>query len=137
MKVREIKDTHKRLIGRVSTLKRMLEKRKERIINNKMEMWEIQKELDVRQTQLKKVVKVWEFTPSFKRKRRGKYYYWIGFVKLLRRNPSEFQIGTDDIFNGRSKGYWIKNIRERFLKKITEKDLEGYLRGEKSKFGTE
>jgi DNA gyrase/topoisomerase IV subunit A len=137
MKVREIKDTHKRLIGRVSTLKRMLEKRKERIINNKMEMWEIQKELDVRQTQLKKVVKVWKFTPSFKRKRRGKYYYWIGFVQLLKRNPSEFHIGTDEVFNKNSKTYWINRIRESFLKKITEKDFEGYLRGEKSKFGTE
>ena len=137
MKVREIKDTHKRLIGRVSTLKRMLEKRKERNINNKMEMWEIQKELDVRQTQLKKVVKVWEFTPSFKRKRRGEYYYWYGYVKFLKKNPKEFHIGTDETFNKNSKTYWIKNVRNRFIKYITEKQLEGYLRGEKSQFGTE
>jgi len=137
MKVRGIKDKHRQLNGRVTTLKRMLEKRKERIINNKMEIWEIQKELDVRQKELKKVVGLWDIKPSFKRKRRGKYYYWIGFVKLLKRNPSEFQIGTDEIFYGRSKTHWIKKVRERFLKKITEKDFVGYLRGEKSRFGTE
>ena len=55
MKIRGIKDKHRRLNGRVSTLKRMMEKRKERIINNKREIWELQKELDIRQKQLKKV----------------------------------------------------------------------------------
>ena len=82
MKIRGIKKTDRRLNGRISTLKRMMEKRKERIINNKRDIWEFQKELDIRQKELKKVVGLWDITPSFKRKRRGKYYYWIGFVKL-------------------------------------------------------
>ena len=137
MKIRDIRKTHKKLIGRISTLKRMMDKRKERIINNKRDIWEFQKELDIRQKQLKKVVGLWDIKPSFKRKKRGKYYYWYGYVKFLKKNPKEFHIGTDETFNKNSKTYWIKNVRNRFIKYITEKQLEGYLRGEKSKFGTE
>ena len=134
MKIRDIRKTHKKLIGRISTLKRMMDKRKERIINNKRDIWEFQKELDIRQKQLKKVVGLWDIKPSFKRKKRGKYYYWIGFVKLLKRNPSEFHIGTDEVFYNSSKTYWIKRIRNKFIKNLTETQLEGYVRGEKSKF---
>ena len=134
MKIRDIRKTHKKLIGRISTLKRMMDKRKERIINYKRDIWEFQKELDIRQKQLKKVVGLWDIKPSFKRKRRGKYYYWIGFVKFLKKNPKEFQIGTDEIYNKESKTYWIKNVRNRFIKHLTETQLEGYVRGGKSKF---
>ena len=116
----------RRLLGRIRTLKRMIDKRKERIETNKLEIEEYQKELILTNKKLKTLTDLYEPNVVIKKVKVGKYDYWRGDVRFFGRDMG-FQIGKEEDYKSRSKEYWIKDIQKRFRKKITDKELEGYI----------
>ena len=116
----------KRLFGKVRTLKRKIDKRYERIETNKLEIEEYEKELILTNKKLKSLTDLYEPNVVIKKVKVGKYDYWRGDVRFFGRDMG-FQIGSDEIYESRDKEYWIKVIQKRFRKKITDKELEGYI----------
>ena len=116
----------RRLLGRVRTLKRMIDNRKKRIETNKLEIEEYQKELILTNKKLKTLTDLYEPNVVIKKVKVGKYDYWRGDVRFFGRDMG-FQIGKEENYKSRSKEYWIKDIQKRFRKKITDKELEGYI----------
>ena len=116
----------RRLLGRIRTLKRMIDKRKQRIEQSKIEIDIYQKELVLTNKKLKTLTDLYEPNVVIKKVKVGKYDYWRGDVRFFGRDMG-FQIGSDEIYESRDKEYWIKDIQKRFRKKITDKELEGYI----------
>ena len=118
----------RRLLGRIRTLKRMIDNRKKRIETNKLEIEEYQKELILTNKKLKTLTDVYEPNVVIKKVKVGKYDYWRGDVRFFGRDMG-FQIGKEEDYKSRSKEYWIKDIQKRFRKKITDKEIEDYIDG--------
>ena len=116
----------KRLFGKVRTLKRKIDKRYERIETNNLEIEEYQKELILTNKKLKTLTDLYEPNVVIKKVKVGKYDYWRGDVRFFGRDMG-FQIGSDEIYESRDKEFWIKDVQKRFRKKITDKELEGYM----------
>jgi len=116
----------RRLLGRIRTLKRMIDKRKERIELSKIDIENYQKELVLTNKKLKTLTDLYEPNVVIKKVKVGKYDYWRGDVRFFGRDMG-FQIGKEEDYKSRSKEFWIKDIQKRFRKKITDKELEGYI----------
>ena len=116
----------RRLLGRVRTLKRMIDKRKQRIEQSKIEIENYQKELVLTNKKLKTLTDLYEPNVVIKKVKVGKYEYWRGDVRFFDRDMG-FQIGLDEIYESRDKEYWIKDVQKRFRKKITDKEIEDYI----------
>jgi len=117
----------KRCMSRISTLKRMIDKREERIETNNSEIKKFQRELRLKQRELKKLTDIWEINPQIKKPSpNSKYKNYRGRVRFWGRDK-EFHIGSEEIYKGKSEEYWKDNIRKRFLKELTEDDLKQYL----------
>ena len=125
-KYRHWKD--KKLFGRISTLKRMINRRYERIEKNRLEIQQFKKELSGQQKRLKKITDTYYPKVYFKKVKSGKYTYHKGRVRFWGKDY-EFHIGSEDVFNSVDTDVWKKNIQQRFRKKLTEEDLRGYLEG--------
>ena len=134
----DLRDFHywkdKKVIGTISTLKRKIDKRRERIKNNQREIHQFQSELKIKQKELKLSTKIWFVNVYIKKIKSGKYTYYKGRVRFWGRDY-EYHIGNEETYMsmikklGEKKGkrYWKIQIRNRFIKKLTKDDLEGYL----------
>lgn len=132
MDKRNLTKREKQCVGRISTLKRMMKKREEWIINYRLEIYSLKKEMEIKQKEYKKILKTQNINPYIEYKRKGKYWYWIGFVRWFGR-VEEFQLGNDKkyqnkIKNNKGKNVWYGEIRRRFVERLTETQLEGYIR---------
>ena len=116
----------RRLLGRIRTLKRMIDKRKERIELSNIDIENYQKELVLTNKKLKTLTDLYEPNVVIKKVKVGKYDYWRGDVRFFGRDMG-FQIGKEEDYKSRSKEYWIKDVQKRFRKKITDKEIEDYI----------
>jgi hypothetical protein len=126
MDYRLLDNKEKSVFGRITTLQKMIDKRKERIETNKLEIKEFQKELKFKQKELEKITNTFSPNVSFIKKRNRIYTYYIGRVRFWKK-PIEFHIGDESIFKSRSKDYWISNVQKRFRKRLNNKDFKDYL----------
>ena len=116
----------KRLFGRIRTLERMIDKRKDRIKQSEEDIQKFKKEMVQVNEKLKTITKLYEPKVVIKQVKNGKYKYWRGDIRFWGKDMG-FQIGKDEDYKSRSKEWWIKDVQRRFRKKITDKEIEDYL----------
>ena len=116
----------RRLFGRIRTLERMIDKRKDRIKQSEEDIQKFKKELVQVNGKLKKITELYEPNVTIKKVKVGKYEYWRGDVRFWGKDKG-YQIGRDEVYKSRDKDYWVKEIQKRFRKDITDKEIEDYL----------
>lgn len=112
--------------GRVSTLKRMIKKRYERIEQNKSELNKLKIELSFRQKEIQKLTDTFNPKVYFMKKRNRSYYYWRGRVRFWNKNY-DFHLGKEEYFKSRSEDFWTEYCKKEFRKRLTQKEIEDYL----------
>jgi len=124
----------KRLLVRKHTLKKMIKKRKERIIQNQLEIKEFQKEMVEVNRNLKLYSKLWKVNPQIKHKPQKKklkdgsvstyMYHQMEINTFWGSGIMYVSIGVDDIYKTKTDDEWKEFGRKRYKQKLTNLDEE-------------
>ena len=116
----------KKLLVRNHTLTKMIKKRKERIIQNQLEIKQFQKEMVDINKKLKQYSKLWKPNPQIKHKkqRSGGLYHQMEITTFWGSGKMYVSIGNDEIYNSKTDDEWKKYGRMVYKQRLTKLDKE-------------